>query len=242
MGAAGMAMEAAAKRQKVVPAVEGQKWIVLGFHGFIGKAVVQCLRAAKFHVFGISHGQQDDLREALTRHEIAGIVNCAGLCRGPQSEVWDSQVGFVTAVAQICMEKGSDKAPRFVQISTERVYGWSKHPRLKAGEQDPSESWSSEVEKLLVDGCPHEKLSLIRPGNIYGPGAKANYNSAIATWIELALAGEDLIVHGDGHIRNFVHIGDVQKVVQQVCTSAAESLQVLDVKGISHSITVPANI
>ena len=35
------------------------QWIVVGYHGFIGRAVVQCLRESKLHVYGVAHGQLD---------------------------------------------------------------------------------------------------------------------------------------------------------------------------------------
>jgi nucleoside-diphosphate-sugar epimerase len=102
-------------------------------------------------------------------------------------------------------------------MSTERVYGWAKHPKVPAGQQDPSEVWSLDVENELLQKYPNDKLCLLRPANVYGVGAKPNYNSAVATWMELALSGQDLIVHGDGHLRNFVYIKDLQAVVRSVC-------------------------
>jgi len=181
------------------------------------------------------------MRLALERHEIAGVVNCAGLCRGPADEVWASQVDFVTSLMKICLVDGAEKAPRFLQVSTERVYGWKVHPKVPAGEQDPSERWSVEVEKVLQEGYPSQKLCLVRPANVYGAGAKPRYNSAIATWIDMALGGQDLEVHGDGHLRNFVHIQDVQAVIRQaVVTGLSGAVDVRPTS--SDTISLPASI
>jgi len=232
----------AAKRQKN----EVEKWVVIGYHGFIGRAVVQCLRAAQLHVYGIAHNQLGDLELTLRQHRIAGVVNCAGLCRGSKEEVWASQVDLVSRLVKLCTAHGGESAPRFVQISTERVYGWAKHPSVASGQMDPAEEWSVEVEKVLLAGYPNDRLTLLRPANVYGPGARIRYNSAIATWVDLALKGENLVVHGDGHRRNFIYIEDLKTVVRTVCTRPRREdacAWAIDVRPLqSDSITMPASI
>jgi len=73
-------------------------------------------------------------------------------------------------------------------------------------------------------------------------GARPNYNSAIATWTELALSGVNLEVHGDRHMRNFVDIHDVQAVVAKVALTPQVPLAVDVHARSSTSITVPAGI
>ena len=132
-------------------------------------------------------------------------------------------------------------------MSTQRVYGWAVHPKVPAGQQDPSETWCVDVENLLLERYPQEKLVFLRPANVYGVGSKVRYNSAIATWIDLALAKENLVVHGDGHLRNFIYIKDLQAVVQRVCLGEdffweEEHPAAIDIGQPMTSITVPAGI
>jgi len=127
-------------------------------------------------------------------------------------------------------------------MSTQRVYGWKTHPKVPPGEQDPSETWSTDVENLLLERYPRERLCFLRPANVYGVGSKVRYNSAIATWIDLALQGEELVVHGDQHLRNFIYIKDLQHVVQKVCLGPEAPPTAIDIGQPAAAITVPAGV
>merc|ERR1712166_1696759 len=143
-------------------------WIVLGFHGFVGRAAVLGLHAGGHQVYGLAHTELSQLPRALSELQIEGIVNCAGLVRGTQEDVWKGQVGFVTQLLELVQNVA--KKPRLVHMSTERVNGWKGKDLL--GE---SERWCLQVEKELVDGYPSDRLAILRPVNVFGPGARPNY-------------------------------------------------------------------
>jgi len=64
--------------------------------------------------------------------------------------------------------------------------------------------------RLYADLYGLETVAL-RYFNVYGPGqAGGDYNGVISTFVDRAVAGEPLVVHGNGsQTRDFVHVSDV---------------------------------
>ena len=214
---------ASAKKAKVShdqAQADAPKWIVIGFHGFIGRAAVQTLRDCNYNVYGLAHTELPQLAQAVAAGPIAGVVNCAGLVRGSKEDVWNGQVGFVTNLVSILNQAA--QPPRLVHISTERVHGW----RGKA-ELGDNEVWCLEVERVLAAQYAAPLLSVLRLVNVFGPGARPNYNSAIATWVDRGLGKLPLELNGRGHCRHFVHITEVQAVIKSVCQSPSSEQQPL---------------
>ena len=84
--------------------------------------------------------------------------------------------------------------------------------------------WTYAVSKLAGEHMAHayhDELGLptvtVRPFNVYGPGQIGG--GAIRAFIEAALAGRDLTIHGDGsQIRAWCYVDDM---VERACCSAS---------------------
>jgi nucleoside-diphosphate-sugar epimerase len=108
---------------------------------------------------------------------------------------------------------------RFVDFSTSEVFGTHAF-RVQEGEVSTIGSvgearWTYAVSKLAGEHMAHayhDELELptvtVHPFNVYGPGQIGG--GAIRAFIEAALAGRDLVIHGDGsQIRAWCYVTDM---------------------------------
>ncbi|HWJ33433.1 MAG TPA: NAD-dependent epimerase/dehydratase family protein [Gaiellaceae bacterium] len=112
-----------------------------------------------------------------------------------------------------------DTLERFVDFSTSEVFGTHAF-RVEEGQVSTIGSvgearWTYAVSKLAgehVAHAYHDELGLptvtVHPFNVYGPGQIGG--GAIRAFIENALAGRDLTIHGDGsQIRAWTYVTDM---------------------------------
>jgi UDP-glucose 4-epimerase len=112
-----------------------------------------------------------------------------------------------------------DTIERFVDFSTSEVFG-RKAIDVDEGHVTTTGSvgearWTYAVSKLAGEHMTHayfDELGLptvtVRPFNVYGPGQIGG--GAIRAFIEAALAGRDLTIHGDGsQVRAWCYIDDM---------------------------------
>src|SRR6185503_19811476 len=112
-----------------------------------------------------------------------------------------------------------DTLERLIDFSTSEVFGTHAF-NVSEGQVSTIGSvgearWTYAVSKLAGEHMAHayhEELGLptvsVRPFNVYGPGQIGG--GAIRAFIETALAGRDLVVHGDGsQIRAWCYVDDM---------------------------------
>ena len=112
-----------------------------------------------------------------------------------------------------------DTIERFIEFSTSEVFGTYA---FKVDEQHVTTQgsvgearWTYAVSKLAGEHMAHayhDELGLptvsVRPFNVYGPSQVGG--GAIRAFIETALAGRDLVIHGDGsQIRAWCYVDDM---------------------------------
>ena len=116
-----------------------------------------------------------------------------------------------------------DSLERIVDFSTSEVFGTHAY-NVREGHVSTIGSvgetrWTYAVSKLAGEHMAHayhDELGLptvtVRPFNVYGPGQVGG--GAIRAFIERALAGEDLTIHGDGsQIRAWCYVDDMVDAV-----------------------------
>jgi UDP-glucose 4-epimerase len=108
---------------------------------------------------------------------------------------------------------------RFIEFSTSEVFGtyaFKVDERHVTTQGSVGEArWTYAVSKLAGEHMAHayhDELGLptvsVRPFNVYGPGQIGG--GAIRAFIETALAGKDLVIHGDGsQIRAWCYVDDM---------------------------------
>src|SRR5215475_11059473 len=113
----------------------------------------------------------------------------------------------------------ADTLERFVDFSTSEVFGTHAY-NVSEGQVSTIGSvgevrWTYAVSKLAGEHMAHayhEELGVpavtVHPFNVYGPGQIGG--GAIRAFIEAALAGRDLVIHGDGsQIRAWCYVDDM---------------------------------
>ena len=170
---------------------------------------------------------QGDVLDADLIRELAQgathIVHCAGIAGVDtvlQSPVRTMRVNVIGTYN--VLEAGlatADTLERLVDFSTSEVFG-SQAFRVAETSATVTGSvgearWTYAVSKLAgehMSHAYHAELGLpttsVRPFNVFGPGQIGG--GAIRAFIEAALAGEDLTIHGDGsQIRAWCYVDDM---------------------------------
>jgi UDP-glucose 4-epimerase len=112
-----------------------------------------------------------------------------------------------------------DTVDRFIDFSTSEVFGRHAYKVEEIHETAQGSvgeaRWTYAVSKLAGEHLAHayyDEFGLptcsLRPFNVYGPGQIGG--GAIRAFIETVLAGEDLIIHGDGsQVRAWCYVDDL---------------------------------
>jgi UDP-glucose 4-epimerase len=177
------------------------------------------------------HFQQADVLDADAVRELAAgathFVHCAaiaGVDTVRESPVRTMRVNVVGTYN--ALEAAIATLPtleRFVDFSTSEVFGTHAF-NVSEGQVSTIGSvgearWTYAVSKLAGEHMAHayhEELGLptvtVHPFNVYGPGQIGG--GAIRAFIEAALAGRDLVIHGDGsQIRAWCYVDDMVEAV-----------------------------
>ena len=129
---------------------------------------------------------------------VVGMLNCLEAARnGAATRFVFASSGAPLGVVEPPMHE--EKAPRPCS-----PYGASK----LAGEGYCSAYWHSYGLETVA----------LRFGNVYGPHS-SHKSSVVARFIQQALAGEPLIINGDGgQTRDFIYVGDLVQAIRQAAT------------------------
>jgi UDP-glucose 4-epimerase len=141
-----------------------------------------------------------------------------------------------------------DSLERLIDFSTSEVFGTHAY-NVKEGHVSTIGSvgearWTYAVSKLAGEHMAHayhDELGLpavtVRPFNVYGPGQIGG--GAIRAFIEAALAGEDLIVRGDGsQIRAWCFVDDMVEAVELALTRPAAIGQSFNIGNPRSAVTI----
>src|SRR6266704_5436584 len=170
---------------------------------------------------------QADVLDADTVRELAAgathIVHCAaiaGVDTVLESPVRTMRVNLIGTynVLEAAVATG-ETVERFVDFSTSEVFGTHAF-NVREGHVSTIGSvgearWTYAVSKLTGEHMAHayhDELRVptvtVRPFNVYGPGQIGG--GAIRAFIEAALAGDDLVIHGDGsQVRAWCYVDDM---------------------------------
>ena len=147
----------------------------------------------------------------------AAIAGVDTVLESPVRTMRVNLIGTYNALEAALATKGTIE--RFIEFSTSEVFGTYA---FKVDEQTVTTQgsvgearWTYAVSKLAGEHMAHayhDELDLptvsVRPFNVYGPGQVGG--GAIRAFIETALAGKPLAIHGDGaQIRAWCYVDDM---------------------------------
>lgn len=143
---------------------------------------------------------------------------------------------------------------RVVLASSAAVYGNPSSLPVTIDEP-PAPQSPYGADKLALDGYANayaETYGLpvvtLRYFNVYGPGQRGPYSGVIEAFVSRALAGEPLVVHGDGtQTRDFIHVSDIVRANLAAATTdhtgtvfnigTGESVSIRELAGIVRRVT-----
>ena len=174
---------------------------------------------------------QVDVLDAEAVRELAAgathVVHCAGIAgvdtvlESPVRTMRVNLIGTYNVLEAALSTR--DTVERFVEFSTSEVFGThavnAREGNVTTIGSVGEARWTYAVSKLAGEHFAHayhDELALptvtLRPFNVYGPGQIGG--GAIRAFIEAALAGRDLTIHGDGsQIRAWCYVDDMVRAV-----------------------------
>jgi UDP-glucose 4-epimerase len=160
---------------------------------------------------------RDTIRGATHVVHLAAIAGVDTVLESPVRTMRVNMIGTynVLEAAHATIET----VERFVDFSTSEVFGRHAYKVEEVHETAQGSvgeaRWTYAVSKLAGEHLAHAyydefglPTSSVRPFNVYGPGQIGG--GAIRAFIETVLAGEDLIIHGDGsQVRAWCYVDDL---------------------------------
>lgn len=213
-------------------------YFVTGAMGFIGSHFSEMLLKKGANVIGLDLGPsaphlleyknftfvQDTIKNTDILKRCVDlsdyVCHIAGIAEPDQYVKTPRKVIDITAIAGIeLIEMCRLTGKLFFLTSTSEIYG--NNPNVPFKETDSrilgptsTNRWCYSSSKALLEhylmACAHSKelnSVIVRLFNVYGPRLKGR---VVANYLENALEGKDLIVHGDGaQTRSFTYVTDV---------------------------------
>jgi UDP-glucose 4-epimerase len=212
--------------------------LVTGGSGFVGRAVVRAFRARGRDVLVADRSPFPDAdvptalgdltdvgyRACLGERAFSGIVHLAGITSVLRSvetpaETVSANVEVTAGLLELARRGG---VPRFLLASTNAVVGdvgtATITEDVPLAPLTPYGASKAACEMLLSGYAGSYDIAgaALRFTNVYGPGM-ADKDSFVPRMMRAALAGEEVMIHGDGRQRrDLVHVSDV---VQAVCSA-----------------------
>lgn len=129
-------------------------------------------------------------------YHLAGASNIDTIKTDPIGAVWDTVLSTANLL-DICRKAKGFK--RFIFVSS--VYAYGKEGHLYTSTKRCAEELCRDFHTLY--GVPY---TVLRYGPFYGEGGR---RGIIGIFVRKALAGEPLVIHGDGkQSRHFIYVGD----------------------------------
>jgi UDP-glucose 4-epimerase len=200
--------------------------------------------------------QQGDVLDAELMRELAAgcthIVHCAaiaGVDTVLESPIRTMRVNLIGTYNVLEAALATQETlERLIEFSTSEVFGTQAY-NVAEGAVTTIGSvgearWTYAVSKLAGEHMAHayhDELGLptvsVRPFNVYGPSQIGG--GAIRAFIEAALAGQDLVIHGDGsQIRAWCYVDDMVEALL-LCLERTEAVgQSLNVGNARSAVTI----
>lgn len=217
---------------------------ITGASGFIGRALARCCRERGADVCGIDFNADPDwgvIAGDLTRpadwseqlHGVDLVIHTAAIVSNTASmdEAWRVNVVGTRDLLHACVAAG---VPRFLQLSSVAAYGFDfpqdvteDHPLRPMGNTYVDTKIASEHAVLACHASGAMDCSIVRPGDVYGPGSRP----WVILPLEMLRGGKFLLpAHGKG-LFSPVFIGDLVEGILLAATREEGRGQIFNISG-----------
>jgi UDP-2-acetamido-2,6-beta-L-arabino-hexul-4-ose reductase len=176
------------------------KVVVTGASGFIGRRVVTAAAQQGHSVVSIT---RETPRETLVEELRAAdaVMHLAGANR-PKDPA-DFQRINADLTASVCDAIDASRRPIVIFSSSTQSGNDTEYGRTKREAEDCLGRLASKGARVVIFRLP----------NVFGPGARPNYNSAVATFAHNAANGKPLEVHDASRELSLVYVHDVAAAI-----------------------------
>ena len=183
-----------------------KKILITGCKGFIGRHLVRSLEN-EFEILGYDLGyNQEKLIEFCESADC--IIHLAGLMRSDDIKaIYDVNYGLTAEICSILLT--SDNKSKIILASSRHSGSESDYGKSK---------FMAEKAVLAMQEMLNNELYVYRLPNLFGPGARPNYGSVVATWCNNAQKGLGLEI-SDSDIEMSLYyvddlINDFKKIIK----------------------------
>ncbi|MDG2229727.1 MAG: SDR family oxidoreductase [Gammaproteobacteria bacterium] len=205
-----------------------KKILITGASGFLGKKLVEsyqtkkniCLLDRKYHSLFEIESLEDLVSDAEIIYHFAGVNSGSGY--QPKLEELnknniDATYNLIKAIKKYCK-----RPPTLVLTSSIHVYDKVSKIFSENDQLSPNSSYgmSKLSQEILINQATQMgiiKSVIFRASNIYGPGCRPNYNSAISTFCYQVKNQEEIPLYANGKATlDLIYIDDVIKVLRDI--------------------------
>jgi len=187
---------------------------ITGASGFVGSHLKLALEK-QYSVLQFKRKRGEKLPDIVRLQEFAKnvdvIFHLAGVNRGSEEEIINGNILWTYRLTQAL--KSIQSAPRVIFASSAQVYRPIYRPITERDKPRPETLYG--LTKLSAEGillASDLDCKILRLSNVYGPGCRPDYNSAIATFCYRSINRKPLTINGDGlQGRDFVYVTDIIK-------------------------------
>ncbi|MCX6706187.1 MAG: NAD-dependent epimerase/dehydratase family protein [Candidatus Woesebacteria bacterium] len=199
------------------------KILITGSKGFVGLHLVKYFKNKHRVVdYDLKDGKDIFNQKLLLKSlkSVDVVIHLAAFISGMES--WEKQEEYLMnnglgtyRVIKACVVSG---VKRIIIFSSAAVYGKPLTP------YGASKLWGEIISKTYEDKI---EVIIVRPFNIYGMGQNTNYGYVIHNFFKGIKNKQKIQIYGDGNqTRDFIFIGDVVKVVEELLTSRISYKQI----------------
>ncbi len=196
---------------------------VLGASGFIGRNMVEHLRAQGWDVLAPSRGDASVFTKPLGH-----VLYCVGLTGDFRQHPFETVEAHVGLLGRVLREARFDS---FLYLSSTRVYGGLPADALASEElalpQRPSLEGLYDLSKLLGEALclaqPNPSIRVVRLSNVYGSG-QSRHTFLQMLLDSLAQRGEVEIGEAPESSKDYVDLADVLELLPRIALQGRERL------------------
>jgi UDP-glucose 4-epimerase len=164
------------------------------------------------------------------------ILHLAGSNRASNDELFKvNTIGMVNLLEAI--RKYSNNEVKIVFSSSMQVYGLSSYLNHFNEDDVPKPISAYGLSKLFAEETIKKynewygiKGLIYRMANVYGPGCKPYYNSAIASFIDLIKKGKKITINGNGEqSRDFIFVSDIVEAFSKSLSYDSKSVETFNI-------------